>query len=265
VEGPGAPLGGVTAVPYLTPYYDPALYDLVYAKVRDDIPFYLELAKAARGAVLEVACGTGRVLIPILEAGVEIHGLDLDGGMLERLRGQAAERGLQPRVFQGDMRDFTMPTRYALVTIPFRAFMHLESTADQIRALRCIREHLEPDGRLAFNLFYPSFDFIRDNEGRRVLSIEVDEPGSGKPVRVFDISRYDRVGQTVTVEREVVIGEGPDTITRQVGFRLRWTYRYEMELLLRAAGFAGAEFFGGFDRRPLERDTDEMGVLARRD
>jgi len=184
--------------------------------------------------------------------------------MLDRLRDKGAARGLAVRVFQGDMRDFTMPGRYRLVTAPFRAFMHLESTEDQIRALRCMREHLEPGGLLTFDLFYPSADFRRDKHGVRSLSIETSHPDSGRPVRVFDVSRFDNLNQTVTVEREIVEGDGDDRVVTRSGFTLRWAYRFELELLLMTAGFTGIEILGGFDRRPLERDTDDMVVLARR-
>ena len=252
----------------LSPYPDPALYDVIYSQVLEDIPFYVALAQAAGGPVLEVGCGTGRVMIPTLEAGVEIHGLDLDLGMLERLRSKARARGLDAKAHPGDMRDFTMPGRYALVTIPFRAFQHLLTIDDQIRALRCMREHLDPGGQLAFNCFYPRSDAMREKDGVRTLSIETTHPETGRRVGVWDVSRYDRVAQRVEVEREIredgEAGGGDARVTR-AGFTLRWIYRFEMELLLRAAGFAAAEFFGGYDRRPLERDTDEMVVLARRD
>lgn len=184
--------------------------------------------------------------------------------MLERLRAKAAARGLSPQVYQGDMRDFTLPARYRLATIPFRAFLHMESTEDQIRALRCIREHLEPEGLLALNVFYPNADFIAAHHGVRKLAMEAD--AAGGPVEVWDVSRYDRARQTVSVERQV-IATNPDgsPTTTEYGFTLRWIYRFEMELLLRAAGFVDFEFMGGFDRRPLTQDTDEMVVLARRE
>jgi SAM-dependent methyltransferase len=254
-------------VAYHTPYSDPALYDVVYSKIRDDIPFYVDLARRADGPVLEVGCGTGRVLLPTLEAGVAIEGLDLDPGMLDRLRLKAQERGFDARVYQGDMRDFTMPGRYRLVTIPFRAFMHLDHTEDQIRSLLCIREHLEPGGALAMNLFYPNFDFMKARDGVRELSMEVKHPETGRSVAVYDLSRFDRVNQRVAVEREVVEHDeaGRPARSTAVGFQLRWTYRFELELLLGAAGFARVDLYGGFDRRLLERDHDEMVVVAWRD
>jgi SAM-dependent methyltransferase len=253
-------------VPYTSAYLDAALYDVVYSKVVADIPFYVDLAKSIGGPVLEVGCGTGRVLLPTLEAGVEIHGVDLAESMLERLRAKAAARGLSARVDQGDMRDFTMPRRYRLVTIPFRAFLHMESTEDQIRALRCVREHLEPGGLLALNVFYPSWDAIARDDGVRKLSIETTHPDTGQTVRVWDVSRYDRPRQHIAVERQVFIGQrGDDEAPIEYGFTLSWIFRFEMELLLRAAGFTDFEFFGGFERRPLVIDKDEMVVLARRD
>jgi SAM-dependent methyltransferase len=248
-----------------SPYVDPALYDVVYQKIQNDVPFYVDLARGTGGPVLELGCGTGRVLLPTLEAGVAIEGLDLDGGMLDTLRSKARARGLNARVYRGDMRDFTMPGRYRLITIPFRAFLHLLSTEEQLQALRCVREHLEPKGQLAFNVFYPSADLIKHDDQVRKLSIDVPHPATGYRVAVYDVNRYDAVQQRVTVEREIVEHDdrGPARATN-VGFTLRWVYRWELELLLATAGFEDVRIYGGFDRRPLEHDTDEMVVLARR-
>ena len=123
-------------------YVQPEVYDLYYSWLTHDIPFYVARAREARGPVLEVGCGTGRILLPTFQAGADIDGLDLHPGMIEVLRRKASALGLGPRVFRADMRDFTMPRRYALITIPFRAFMHNLTTDDQLRTLRCCREHL---------------------------------------------------------------------------------------------------------------------------
>ena len=250
---------------YTSPYVDPALYDVVYQKVRDDLPFYLDLAQRAGGPVLELGCGTGRVLLPTLAAGVAIEGLDLDGGMLDALRSKARARGLTARVYRGDMRDFTMPGRYRLITIPFRAFLHLQSTEEQLQSLHCAREHLEPGGLLALNVFYPSAQHLKSDDGVRRLAIDVPHPVTGYRVAVFDVSRYDIAQQQIVVEREIVEHDdrGPARATN-VGFTLRWVYRWELELLLVTAGFGDVQIFGSFDRRPLQHDTDEMVVLARR-
>ncbi len=243
-------------------YTDPALYDLIYSWYDADLAFYLEKARAARGPVLEAGCGTGRILIPTLAAGVDIEGIDREPAMLARLKDKAAAQKLAPRVHVADMRDFTMPRHYALITIPFRAFMHLATTDDQIRALRCMREHLQPGGFLVFNLFFPGFRYIVEHHDQRMHERDVTDPEGGQSVSIWSTPHYDAVNQILTSEREVLDSTGE---TKRYGFTLRWTFRYEMELLLRAAGFQRFQVWGGFDRRPLEHEIDEMVWTAWRD
>jgi SAM-dependent methyltransferase len=250
-----------------TTYGDPELYDLAYSAYRDDLDFYVAAARGAGGAVLEAACGTGRILIPTLQAGVDIDGFDLEPAMLERLKQKAAALGLAPRVYTADMRDFTLQRRYALVTVPFRAFMHLLTTDDQLRALRCMREHLEPGGALVLNFFYPSFERIANPGEEPRIEREFPHPETGLPVVLQGRTSFDRVNQLLEAKQEVLVSDarGYVSATRARAFTLRWTYRYEMELLLEAAGFTRYAVAGGFDGRPLERDTDEMVWTAWRD
>jgi SAM-dependent methyltransferase len=248
-------------------YVKPEVYDLYYSWLTDDIPYYVARAKEAQGAVLEAGCGTGRVLLPTLQAGVDIDGFDIHPGMIEVLKGKAAALGLKPRVLVADMRDFTMPRRYGLITIPFRAFMHVLTTDDQIAALRCLREHLEGGGALILNLFYPSFEKMLTPDGEQVLEREFPHPETGLSVAMYTRRTTDRVNQLLRIEREVVESDarGYATITHRDAFSMRWTWRHEMELLLRAAGFSRWAVQGGFDGRPLEKDTDELVWTAWRE
>jgi SAM-dependent methyltransferase len=248
-------------------YVQPEAYDLTYAWHTDDIPFYVARAKEVRGAVLEAGCGTGRVLLPTLQAGVDIDGFDIHPGMLEVLKKKAADLGLAPRVSVGDMRDFTMPRRYALITIPFRAFQHLLTTADQVAALRCMREHLDGGGALVFNVFFPSFDKMVRPDGEQVLEREFSHPVSGLPVAMFVTRQTDRVNQVLKVEREVVESDarGYAARTHRDRFSMRWTWKPEMELLLGAAGFSRWSVMGGYDGRPLEQDSGDMVWTAWKD
>jgi SAM-dependent methyltransferase len=248
-------------------YVKPEVYDLTYSWHTDDIPFYVARAKEARGAVLEAGCGTGRVLLPTLQAGVDIDGFDLHPGMIEMLRRKAAALALTPNVSVADMRDFTMPRRYALITIPFRAFQHVLTTRDQVAALRCMREHLESGGALVFNVFFPSFDKMVQPDGEQVLEREFTNPATGLPVAMYTTRQTDRVNQILRVEREVVESDarGYAGKAHRDRFSMRWTWKPEMELLLGAAGFSRWEVLGGYDGRPLENDTDEMVWTAWKD
>lgn len=128
------------------------------ADAMDDVSFYLDLAQraAAEGqAVLELACGTGRVTIPIAMAGVDITGLDNAPAMLDVARRKAEAAGADVRWVAADMRSFELEQRFGLVIIPFRSFLHLLTETDQLACLTRVSEHLVPGGRLALNFFVP--------------------------------------------------------------------------------------------------------------
>jgi SAM-dependent methyltransferase len=248
-------------------YVKPEVYDLCYSWHTDDIPFYVARAREARGPVLEVACGTGRVLIPTLQAGVDLDGFDIHPGMIEMARKKAAALGLTPRLTVADMRDFTMPRRYGLITIPFRAFQHLLTSADQVASLRCIREHLEGGGALVSNVFFPSFERMVQPDGEQVLEREFPHPETGLPVAMYTRRQADRVNQVLRVERELVESDarGYAARTHRDRFSMRWIWKSEMELLLGAAGFMRWSVQGGFDGRPLEQGAEEMVWTAWRE
>ncbi len=248
-------------------YIAPELYDTVYGWWTDDIPFYVEQARAAGGPVLEVACGTGRVHLPLLAAGVDADGFDLHPGFLAVLRRKAAAGGLAPRVVQADMRDFTMPRRYALIVIPFRAFLHNLSHDDELRTLRRCREHLVPNGRLVFDLFHVTFSRLVEPEDQWRFERRFADPATGAPLELWSRQRRDLVGQTMHAGMELrrLDASGAVVERHPHDVDLRWIYRDEMELLLRTAGFSRTTVDGGFDGRPLERDTDLMIWTAWKD
>jgi SAM-dependent methyltransferase len=248
-------------------YIAPELYDAAYGWWTEDIPFYGAQARAASGPVLEVACGTGRVYLAMLQAGADAEGFDLSSGMLEVLRRKAAALGLEPHVRQADMRDFTMPRRYALVVIPFRAFLHNLTTDDELRTLRACREHLERGGRLVLDLFHPSFERLVEPAGAWRLEREFPDPRTGAPLAIWSRASRDRVNQTMHVEMELreLDAAGATMAAHPHVFDLRWIYKAEMELLLGAAGFSRWEVTGGFDGRPLLKDTDLMVWTAWKD
>lgn len=245
-------------------YFDDGdLYDLLCGSIDYGIDFYVGLARQAKGPVLEVACGTGRILVPVLRAGADADGLDLFQPMLDVARRKADALGYSPSLHRGDMADFHLPRRYALIMITFNAFCHLLSTEEQLRCLRCIRRHLLPGGLLAFDGAFPGQQWIGAAQDQRVLEGEFVHPRTGQKMRAYDTRHFDRVAQIQHSRNEVELDEPDGTrIIHRSELLLRWTYKPEMELLLRAAGFARYEVCGGFDRRPLTQETDEMIVLA---
>lgn len=239
-------------------------YDLVLKDIPYGFDFYVALARAAKGPVLDVACGTGRILLPCLQAGVDIEGLDLFEPMLRTLRAKAAQLGLSPKLHQADMSDFSVPRRFALVMIPFNAFIHSMTQNAQIRCLQRCREHLLPRGMLAFDTFFPALSIVGAPENTRVLEGELPHPDTGLPMRMYDTRTFNRVAQVQHSlnELELLAADGSVAFVYRSRVSSRYIYKHEMELLLRVAGFAQWEISGDFDRRPLTRETDAMIVRA---
>jgi len=142
-------------------YYDAACAADTRLK---DVPFYLDVAKSAAGNVLEIGCGTGRILLPTARAGIPIDGLDFCSAFLEilreKLKGESPEVQERVSLYEADMRSFTLGKTYSLITLPFRPLQHLYCVEDQLAAFRCFHTHLKPGGRLAFNVFYPDFKLL---------------------------------------------------------------------------------------------------------
>jgi SAM-dependent methyltransferase len=241
-------------------------YDEVYTgqDTSGDLGFYLTEAQNTGGPVLEAACGTGRILLPTLQAGVEIDGFDLSEPMLARLQENAAARGVSPLVWQDDMRSFNAPRRYALVTCPARAFLHLLTTDDQLAALGRFRECLLPGGRLILNVFHPSYRITVGQDGTRKLEYEFVHRATNRHTRQCVAVTNDLIDQVKTVHVWLEELDENGRIVREVAvtLRLAWVFKPQMELLLRCAGFSRWAIYGGFDRRPLVNDDDEIVVEA---
>jgi SAM-dependent methyltransferase len=247
-----------------TPFDDGALYDLFFDSFDYGLKFYLELARAAQGPVLDVACGTGRVLLPMLQEGFDADGLDFFPAMLERLRQKASALGMSPQLYQADMASFRLSRQYELILIPFNAFIHNLTAEAQLGCLTCCREHLLPGGQLAFDTFFPGAALITAPQNTRALEAEITHPKTGLPVRLFDTRSFDLVRQIQhsRVEIEMLDSSGNVTATHRSQTTLRFIYKTEMELLLKLAGFKKFQISGDFEGRPLTNDTDAMIVQA---
>jgi SAM-dependent methyltransferase len=257
----------------VTYYFDPnvagaydAETDASQPVVVDDIPFYVDLARqaaAAGHAVLELGCGTGRVTLPIAQAGVEVVGLDNAAPMLDVARRKAASDS-NPRWFQGDMASFRLDQRFGLVIIPFRSFLLLLAVEEQKACLARIHEHLLPGGRLALNVFNPSILAIAGWLAAKGKREQRREP---EPGRERWVSRdYQPSSQRLDETREDVLLSDEGAVIQRVerNLRLRWVYRFEMEHLLALSGFEVEALYGWFDGRPFAEDSSEMVWLARR-
>lgn len=257
-------------------YYDPivsSLYDFVplYAS-RADVAFYVDEARAAGGSVLEVGCGTGRVLIPTALAGVAVDGLDESTEML----GQCAAKleretaGVRERVHlhQSDARSFDLGKTFALVTAPFRVMQHQITIDDQLRFLASVRRHLRPGGRFVFDVFNPSFAALVAADGAEREDVPDTTLGDGRSFRrTGRVKRVRFVEQVSEVELIYYVKHAPDAEPQRAiqSFDMRWYLRDEVVHLLARAGFTVAALYGDFDRSSLTDTSKEIVVVAQLD
>lgn len=245
-------------------------YELIpLSKDRRDLEFYLDYARQAGGRVLELGCGTGRILVPIAAAGLEVVGLDLADAMLakcrEKLQGLPHEVQRRVRLVRSDMTDFDLGERFALVTIPFRPFQHLLGVEQQLACLGSIARHLAPKGRLVFDVFQPDLRRLHDPVYRQETD-EVPERtlADGRRFRVTSrVLAFRRAEQINEVELIYHI-TSPDGREERIvePLTLRYFFRYELEHLLARGGFRVMDVFGDFDRSPLRDDSPEMIFMA---
>ncbi|HZO50521.1 MAG TPA: class I SAM-dependent methyltransferase [Gaiellaceae bacterium] len=230
--------------------YDPIarIYDPWSRSVVEDVGFYVEEALASGGPVVELAVGTGRIAVPVAEAGIDVIGVDASPGMLEVAREAAWAHGVADRLDLrvGDLRRPPVRERVPLVICPFRSLLHMPDELEKLRALRAARGLLAPGGRFVFDVFAPSREDIEETNGRWLER----EPG------IFERAEWDEAARRLRLS--VRSGEAQATM------ELHWLDVPEWRRLLDEAGLDLDALYGWFDRRPYEGGEDIVFACRRR-
>ncbi len=224
------------------------IYDPWSRSVTEDIDFYVELALETVGPVVELAVGTGRIAIPIAEAGVPVIGVDQSEGMLGVARELAHARGVDNLVDLrvGDLREPPVPERVPLVICPFRSLLHLPDETERLRALHAALSLLEPGGRFVFDVFAPSREDIDETDGRWLER----EPG------IFERADWDEEARRLTL----TVRSGKSAAT----MALHWLEASDWLALIDRAGLEIEASYGWFDRRPYVDEEDMIFVCRAR-
>jgi SAM-dependent methyltransferase len=239
--------------PFVAEFYD---YVVPYRE-RQDVNFFVELAQQAGSPVLEIGCGTGRILIPTARAGLRIVGLDSSASMLAMCREKLARepQDVQARVelIEGDMRRFDLGREFRLATIPFRPFQRLIAVADQLACLACIHRHLVAGGRLVLDLFNPSLPYLADDRFLEELNRDppFTMPDGRRVLRRHHILARDFFNQTQEVEMIYRVSYPDGREERLVHrFPMRYLFRFEAEHLLTRSRFQVENVYADFDKSP---------------
>ena len=220
------------------------IYDPWSRSVTEDVGFYVDQARAYGGPVVELAVGTGRIAVPIAEAGVLVIGIDASPEMLAIARQAASAAGVEELVELrvGDIANPPVSERVPLAICPFRSLLHMEDEDAKLSALRAARGLLAPDGHFVFDVFAPSPEDIEETHDRWWER----EPG------IFERAVWDENTRTLSLS----VRSGDVSAT----FALHWLSLPEWLRLLELAGFRVEATYGWFDLRPFAGEEDMVFV-----
>jgi SAM-dependent methyltransferase len=242
----------------------PSIYDMaeLYDAIVQPGPceaFYREEARRCGGPVLELACGTGRLTLPLALDGHEVVGLDLSRSMLAAAVRKAAENGIRASFVLGDMREFYLGQRFGLIVISCNSLAHLTETEDLRSCLRSVRQHLALRGVLAFDVVMPDPKLLARPEGEtRRLDIG---PNPSSAIEAEELAYYDPVEQ-VRVSQWHIRQSNTQGQT-MAPLVLRQFFPQELPLLLEAEGFRLDARYGDFERNPLGSASLNQVCLVR--
>ena len=243
-------------------------YDLDFVDRDDDLLFYEQFCARCGSPILELGCGTGRLMLPLVRQGFDVTGVDISPAMLERAQRRLAVEGLPGRatLLEQDMRHLALDGRFNLALLAVNSFMHMLTLDDQLATLARIREHLNPGGVLLLDLFNPDLPRLLEPGGQMFLDRVTTHPETGHRVFKFRTQRVDLGLQTIHVTYMVDEVDGQGSVVRRtlIPFSVRYLFRGELELLLRHAGFKIEAIYGSYDLDEFTGDSARMLPVARR-
>lgn len=241
-------------------------YDLDTEDSNDDLTFWEQLAHRTGGPVLEIGCGTGRVLVPLAKAGCSVVGVDLSPGMLaiamEKV--EIARLGKRVELIQADGLELSLGQRFPLALVALNSFGHFAKAGEPQRLLDRLRAHLEPGGIVALDLTNPTpgafgatdstviHDYTRDGPTPGWQTVKLRSQWRSYVDQRLDVSCiYDEVGPAGEVRRTLA------------GYVLRYFYPNELRLLVERAGLVVEALYGSYDLDPLTDESDRLIVIGR--
>lgn len=244
-------------VPMSDLYADGNHYDALLGEQTADIAYYMKQVRDFGSPALEIACGTGRITIPLAKAGLDITGLDLSEGMLSHARKKAAAAGASIDWIRADARSFDLSRKFKTVFFPYNSMQHLHDRGSLESMLACVRAHLEPGGHFLLDVHHPNLALLnrRPNEIYTVDSLG-DAP-DGTVVTGEEVG-YDDVSQVYTIRWHYSGDEH-----RLDELRLRMFFPQELDALLHHNGFEILNKYGDFNFGKFEPGCGKQVLVCR--
>jgi len=245
-------------------FFLPDIYESQFAYVDQftDIPFWKDLAIRFGPKCLELACGNGRIVVPLLESGIDIDGVDFSQGLLERARRRAEEKRLTPNLFLGDIRDLRLTTRYDLAFLPTGTISHLVNSEETSAFLAGAYRILKPQGVLAIDGHNPEQTFLK--------TLPLDETpqhsefritSTHELVRVVSFRSYSPTERLFTLR---MVYSFPSGGRGESSIRLRLYNVDELVRVVEGNGFRVVDVWGDYRYSPYEPGCQKYVIVARK-
>ena len=237
-------------------------YDTTLPEDRPDRPFFLEFCRTHEGPVLELGCGTGDIYLDLLAEGIDAYGIDISSEMLDTLHRKASERGLDAKVTQADITDFSFDVTFGTVIGPLNIVRHVTSLDDQRAVFRNVADALGVGGQFVFWVDLPDFDELCDQRDGSGTTQQFEHDGR-KYELMIKIELTNPVDQTVTYEFEYTDLETNDSVA-SMRFEMALISKQQYDLLLDDAGFSKWTYYNRPELDPLTSVHEPVICVANR-
>ncbi|MFK3937491.1 class I SAM-dependent methyltransferase [Alkalihalobacillus sp. NPDC078783] len=244
----------------LQKYEDPTQYDALHESYQDDLIYVMEYASKIQSPIIDLACGTGRLTIPLSKQGLHVIGVDLHEGMLNRARKKAMDADLQIQFEQQDCTELDLQVKSPLIFMTGNSFQHFLTNESQDALLRSISRHVEVGG-----------EFIFDTRNPILAELSVDdvsetvETMNGKKKVGNHTETYNHFTQILHCVTETSWKKDEETLhSEKESISLRYTYPMELNRLLEAHGFEQLHLYGTWKKDTFTKDSPQMIVHCRK-
>ncbi|MDF1811301.1 MAG: class I SAM-dependent methyltransferase [Verrucomicrobiales bacterium] len=241
-------------------HYDrPEIYDQFYGPLKT-LPDWFMKEISGKPEILELACGTGRLSIPLSQSPERsVTGLDISEGMLNLARKKADGQKVNVEWVQGDMRQFELNRKFDTILLLFNSISHLHRRTDVEDCLSCVKNHLRSNGVFVISAFVPAVSILNRDPEIRQNFMEYIDPDNGKTVQVTDSYRYDPSTQISHIthydgDSDHVIG----------GLNMKKYFPQELESLLHYNKFQIDKIFGSWDQDEFGEQSDHQIIFAKK-
>lgn len=246
-------------------YDDPILYDKENEPYITELPFLLNWASKAEGTIIDLACGTGRLTIPLAKSGHKLLGVDIHKGMLKEAQNKSSNLELQIEWAEQDCTKLQLPFKSNFIYSVGNSFQHFLTNDEQDELLASVNKHLEIGGVFIFGTRFPSIEELLQPNTEEYWRTYTDNERQ-KIVDVYTLSHYDSLKQVqhYTTIRRYKVSDGQVVDEKRTNIRLRYVFPREMERILLGNGFEIIDVYRDWNENPVTNDSYEMIYVCKK-